>query len=174
MAKRPLEIRYKGKKLRVGEIGDAIASLPKNIRGPALEVVTRFYLVKFRKYPRYKRVRRARAYPEVNGFFSDKQRRFVMAGIADGSITPGTSQRTGALKNGWRIEGRLSPLTIVNSAPGAVFAYHPIYQARQLDLVGWKDIGEMTDENSEGAFNALDKWMDKNLYYEIDKVILKK
>jgi hypothetical protein len=184
MAKRPLEIRYKGKLLRTGEIGEAIKQLPAKIRGKALEPVAKYYLKQFRKYPRYKRVRRSTAYgstgatfkngnPVPDGYFSAKQFHYVMANIADGTFTPGRSQRTNALKDGWHIEGTLTPLNIVNDAPGAVFAYSPIYQARQLDMVGWKDVNEMIADNDEGAFDELIKWMNKNLILELDKIILK-
>lgn len=173
MAKRPLIVVYKGKKLRIGSIGETIAQLPKNIRGKALEPVAQYYLKQFKKYPRYKYKSRAGAYPEVNGYFSDKQRRFVMAGIADGRITPGRSQRTNALREGWHIEGKNTPLKIVNDEDGAVFAFDPVYQARQLDAVGWKDLDEMTQENEQGAFEELIKWMNKNLVVELDRILLK-
>jgi hypothetical protein len=174
MAKRPLKISYSGKQLRTGDIGETIKQLPTKIRGVALEVVAKYMLEKYKKYPRYKNVARKRAYPEVDGFFSDKQRRFVMAKIASGEIQPGKQNRTDKLKNDWRIVGSLSPLKIVNDNPAAVFAYDPQFQARQLDLVGWKDIGEMTEENQEGAFNELIKWMNKNLEVYFDKILLKK
>lgn len=174
MAKRPLTIIYKGKKLRIGAIGETIAQLPKAIRGKALEPVAQYYLKQFKKYPRYKYVSRAYAYPEVDGYFSEKQRRFVMAGIAAGRITPGKSQRTNVLREGWHIEGKNTPLKIVNNEEGAVFAFDPVYQARQLDAVGWKDLDEMTIENEQGAFDELIKWMNKNLVLELDRIFLKK
>lgn len=152
MANRPVEIRYKAKKFRVGEFGKRLAELPAKMRRPVLIVYSEYMLKKFKLYPRYKYKSRLQAYPEVGGFFSDKQRRFVMAGIASGRIQPGSPHRNKDLKNAWRIEGGegkdIRKISLVNDAPAAVFAYHPIYQARQLDLVGWKDLNEMTDENS--------------------------
>jgi hypothetical protein len=88
MANRPVEIRYKAKKFRVGEFGKRLAELPKKLKRPALLVYSEYMLKKFKLYPRYKYKSRASAYPEVNGFFSDKQRRFVVAGIANGTIRP--------------------------------------------------------------------------------------
>jgi len=175
MAKKPpLEIRYKGKQIRIGDIERTIMQLPKNIRGAAVEFTAKEFIKHYKKYPRYKYVSRLRAYPEVGGFFSDKQRRYVMAKIADGTMNPGRQSRTRALQNGWHIEGRLSPLQIVNDAPGAVYAYHPIYQARQLDLVGWKDINEMTTESEATVFDKLIQWMNKELIVEFDKILLKR
>jgi len=172
--KRALEIRYKGKKLQVGAIADTIAQLPKNIRGAATEVIAKEFVKRFKKYPRYKYVSRGAAYPEVGGFFSEKQRRFVMAGIKSGRIQPGKPHRTKRLQEGWHIEGKNTPLQVVNSEPAAVFAFHPIYQARQLAMVGWKDIDTMTEENEKPVFEKLITWMNKELILEFDRILLKK
>jgi hypothetical protein len=113
---------------------------------------------RFKLYPRYKYIKRARAYPEVGGFFSDKQRKFVMAGIASGRIQPGSPHRSQQLKDGWHVEDNkgIESIAIVNREPAAVFAYHPIFQARQLDLVGWKDTDEMNEENMPDALLDLE------------------
>ena len=169
MGNRPIEIRFKGKKLRVGELGNAIKELPRAIRAPALLHVTEFMKRRFMLYPRYKNVSRAKAYPEVSGFFSDKQRRFVMAAIADGRIKPGSPHRTQQLKRDWHVEGKGVSISLVNTNPAAVFAYHPIYQARQLDLVGWKDVNEMTEENQNDAFLDLEVWLYNEFPKEFDK-----
>jgi hypothetical protein len=168
-----LEVRYRGRKLRgLAGIKEAIDELPRKLRGKALQVGAEFLLKKFKLYPRYKEVARAKAYPEVGGFFSEKQRRFVMAGIKSGRIVPGRSNRTMQAKNGWRIEGKGTGLSIVNDTPAAVYLYSPIYQARQLDLVGWKDINEMTEENQGDALLEIEVFIFNQALVELDKSIL--
>lgn len=168
---RPVEIRYKAKKFRVAEFGKRLAELPAKMRRPVLIAYSEYMLKKFKLYPRYKYKSRLEAYSEVGGFFSDKQRRFVMAGIAAGRIQPGKPNRNQDLKKAWRIEGKenkdIRQISLVNDNPAAVFAYHPIYQARQLDLVGWKDINEMTDENSADALLEAEVY----IYNNVDKIL---
>lgn len=175
MAKRPLEIRYGVRKFRIGEFARRLAELPRLIRRDSLIVMAEFLLKKFRLYPRYKYQSRKGAYPEVDGFFSPAQRAFVMAGIATGRIRPGTPHRSQNLKKSWRIEGKqasdLRSIALVNDAPGAVFAYHPIYQARQLDMVGWKDVDEMTDENIDDGVLEVEVWLYNHFPKLFDKAM---
>lgn len=170
MSNRPLEIKYQGRKIRslVG-IKEAISELPRRLRGKALEVGAKYLVKRYKLYPRYKEVARAWAYPEVDGFFSDKQRRFVMAGIRNGTIRPGASHRTQSLKNDWRIVGRGVALSIVNDNAAAVFAYHPLYQARQLEMVGWRDIDIMTDENLDDALLEVEIYIYNEMGNELDR-----
>ncbi len=170
MANRPLEIKYQGRKIRsFAGIKEAIDQLPRRLRGKALEVGAKYLLKKYKLYPRYKEVARKNAYPEVSGFFSDKQRRFVMAGIRNGTIQPGSPHRTQALKNDWRIVGRGVALAIVNENPAAVFAYHPIYQARQLEMVGWRNIDIMTEENLNDTVLEIEVYIYNEMGNELDK-----
>lgn len=175
MAGRPVEIRYKTKRFRVGEFGKRIKELPRRLRRPALLIYSNYMLRKFKLYPPYRYKSRGEAYPEVSGFFSEKQRRFVMAGIKSGRITPGRPNRTQALKNDWRIEGAenrdIRSISIVNDNPAAVFAYDPIYQARQLDLVGWKDVDEMTEENGDDALLEVEVWIANNFGKIVDNTM---
>jgi hypothetical protein len=88
----------------------------------------------------------------VKGYFSAKQFRFVRAGIADGTITPGTSQRTGAVENGWYVDGKPPGLaTIRNKAAGAPWTVHDYWQARQPALVGWQKTSVTIQENIDDA-----------------------
>lgn len=175
MVNRPVEIRYKAKKFRVAEFGKRLAELPRKLRRPVLIVFSEYMVKQFKLYPRYKEVARRKAYPEVNGFFSDRQRRFVMAAIADGRIQPGSPHRSQELKRGWKINGKdaedIRSITIVNDAPAAVFAYHPIYQARQLGLVGWKNIDDMAEENTADALLEAEVWIINNADKVLDSVL---
>jgi len=167
---RPLDIKYQGRKIRsLAGIKEAIDQLPRRLRGKALEVGAKYLIKRYKLYPRYKEVARKNAYPEVGGFFSDKQRRFVMAGIRNGTIQPGSPHRTRALKNDWRIVGRGVALSIVNENPAAVFAYHPLYQARQLEMVGWRNVEIMTEENIDDTVLEIEVYVYNEMGNELDK-----
>lgn len=172
---RPLEIRYKAKRFRVNEFAERLLELPKKFRRPALLVYSKYMLKQFKLYPRYRYVSRRSAYPEVDGFFSDKQRRFVMAKISSGEMRPGSPYRTQALKDAWRIEGEadadIRSISLVNDNSAAVFAYHPVYQARQLDLVGWKDVDEMAEENAADALLEVEVWIANNVSQVVDEAL---
>jgi len=169
LADRPIEIRYNGRRVRnLDFIKQAIDELPRRLRGGALEAGAKYYMKQFKLYPRYKEVRRARAYPEVRGFFSDKQRKFVMAGIRDGRINPGSPHRNQDLKNAWHIEGKGVSLAVVNDNPAAVFAYSPLFQARQLEMVGWKNIDIMEEENRDDALLEVEIYVYNNVEQEFD------
>jgi len=186
MADRPLTIKYKAKKFRVAEFGKRLLELPKKLRRPVLLVYSKFMLKKFKLYPRYKEVARHKAYPDTKayfengkpvpaGYFSAAQFRFVMAGIASGRIQPGSPHRTQDLKKAWRIEGEnnrdIRSISLVNENPAAVFAYHPVYQARQLAMVGWKDIDTMTEENAADALLEVEVWLFNNADNVLDEVL---
>jgi hypothetical protein len=110
--------------------------------------------------PAYKMVSRTAAYGQP--FFSDKQRRFVMAGIRDGSIRPGQDNRTGRLQGGWVATGEPYRQKITNRVP---YAPHVMGdgQARQPAMVGWRRISDVVQSNMSGALRAgiaaLNAWL---------------
>lgn len=186
MADRPLEVKYKSKNFRIGEIGKRIADLPRLMRRPALRVVSEFMKKRFRLYPAYKYKSRAQAYgitgatfangkPVPAGYFSAKQFRYVMAKMADGTINPGSPHRTMELKNAWQVKdtGKIESMSLVNENPAAVFAYSPIYQARQLGLVGWKNTDDLAADNINDAMLELEVWIYNNAGEYLDKAMTK-
>lgn len=101
----------------------------------------------------YKYVSRKRAYGVT--FFSEKQRRFVMAAIRDGRINPGVNNRTGAIPAGWKVEGRSgSIIRIVNRAPGVGFVQGDVSQARQPAMVGHRKVSDVIASNLKGMIRA--------------------
>lgn len=97
------------------------------------------YLVEvMREYPTYKYVSRKAAYGQT--FVSDKQRRYVMARIREGSITPGKPNRTQEFRRGWKILGRGKNSMIANEVPYGHWLMDNQDQARQPGMVGWKKI----------------------------------
>lgn len=169
-----IEIRYKAHKFRRGELANIFKELPRRLRGPAVQHLAAFYLLKFRLYPHYKWVTRYRAYGMQaggKGFFSAKQRKFVMAAIRDGRIQPGRSHRTMVAKNSWYVAGKGVRASLVNDAPHAMFLYHPVYQARQTGLVGWKTVDEMTDKYEPEALADLWEYVIKLADKELENIM---
>jgi hypothetical protein len=111
----------------------------------------------------YKYVSRASAYGET--FKSDKQRRYVMAKIKSGEITPGRENRTGSISAGWgyRKTGGGYSSVLYNKANGAEFVYGDDLQAKQLGMVGHRKMSEVIKTNMEGAMlavrQAVSRWI---------------
>lgn len=115
-----------------------------------------------RHYPPYKLVRRRVAYPEVKGWFSERQRRYVMARIREGTIDPGYPHRTGRYQRGWqkRQEGR-SAFVVFNSLWYAKYVGGDEEQARQPRKVGWRKAGEIAQSNFDGMVRAAESAVEK-------------
>ena len=105
-------------------------------------------------YQPYKYITRAKAYGQT--FVSDRQRRYVMARIREGSIDPGVPHRTGQTQRGWyaRPSNAGYKYNIGNDAPGAYYTRHETGQARLNALAGWKKAGEIIRKELPGALRA--------------------
>ena len=143
------------------------AKLPSNVRKIAVDEVTE-YLVGdqqhgLKHYVPYKYVSRKSAYGQT--FKSDKQRRYVMAKIRSGEITPGKSNRSGALSAGWayKKQGGGYGAKIYNSQEYAKFVMGDETQARQPKKVGWRVMAQVISTNIKGAMqkanNEIAKWL---------------
>ena len=130
-----------------------IDSLQRNLRGKATEWVSDWLIGNgsrgLKHYPPYKYVTRKSAYGQT--FQSDKQRRYVMARIADGTIDPGAPHRTGRLQRGWTRIGSGVRTRIVNEEPHALYVMDTQGQARQPAKVGWRKVAEIISTNIRGA-----------------------
>lgn len=129
-----------------------ISNLPSNVRGPAV-LAASFYLVGdeshgLRHYVQYRYVTRAAAYGQT--FSSDRQRRYVMAAIRRGEITPGVEHRTGATRAGWGVNPSGVKTTIVNSERGAFYTVGDPGQSRHEAMVGWRRLGLIVASNEKG------------------------
>lgn len=116
-------------------------------------------------YPEYKYVTRAAAYG--NTFVSDKQRRYVMARIREGSITPGKANRTFAMQRGWRATGTPYKNKVSNIMPYTKWVMGDNEQARQPAMVGWRKVGDIVATNLKGAMrhaiSKLNEWVKSKL-----------
>lgn len=134
------------------------------LKGMAMQAVNDYLFHELqRSDPPYSYVTRAEAYGQT--FQSDAQRRLVMAGIADGSITPGSPNRDGAITNAWQqsiTQGTQS--TIYNTNPDSVWVYSDTQQARLNALVGWLKISDFLAKNISAAIeyaqNKIQFWID--------------
>ena len=144
--------------------------IPVETRKIAVDEVTEYLLGDdrhgLRHYVGYKYVSRKSAYGQ--SFVSDKQRKYVMAKIRSGEITPGRENRSGALKRGWtyKKQGGGFGATIYNKTDHAQWVMGDDSQARQPRKVGWRRMQEVIDTNIKGAMQAAERkisaWLKRN------------
>lgn len=139
-------------------LSEIITNLPRDLRGPATEEAAKYLVGNvshgLTHYPAYQYVTRARAYG--NPFFSERQRRFIMAGIADGRIDPGYPHRTGRLQRGWTITYDGVKTRITNTEAYAPFVMGDNEQSRHEALAGWRVVSKVEVDNEKGMIQAAD------------------
>ena len=108
-------------------------------------------------YVGYRYVSRKSAYGQT--FSSDKQRRYVMAKIREGEITPGSPRRTNALKRGWayKLQGGGYGASIYNPVPYAGYVMGDATQARQPAKVGWRTMAAVISTNIKSAIKRAER-----------------
>ena len=114
-------------KEKLGQVGDAVqAEVGKGVGG---------YVVKqMQEYVPYAYVPFKSAY---GNWFSDKQRKYVMAKIREGTIRPGAPSRTQALRNGWQVVQGDGETSITNKVPYAGYVIGDADQSRMHKKIGW-------------------------------------
>jgi hypothetical protein len=137
--------------VRTGPAQKMIDNIQRNLRGVVSESVATELVRLVRLYPRYKYVSRKAAYGQ--SFVSDAQRKFVMAGIRDGSIQPGHSNRTMTLKKGWKTTGERTRTRIINDVPYAPFVQGNVTQSAHEYRAGWKKAGDLMKQNIRAAMD---------------------
>lgn len=101
----------------------------------------------------YKHVTRKRAYGRP--FESDRQRRYVMARIREGSIDPGVPHRTGNTQRSYRSkETRGGYGQTIEAGAGAYWTRDDTGQARLNALAGWQKFSVVIENNMAGALRA--------------------
>lgn len=173
-----MEVSYRGRRIRYGTLAALFDELPRKLRGPAVEQAAAYYVAEIRKYPPYKMVARARAYPDAKagpGWFSDKQRRFVMASLRAGRnlktgapMEPGYPHRTGNTQRAWQVTGKGVSARITNAAPAAVHLFDDKRQARQPGLVGWQKLAALIADAADDVTDKMLDWAIEKLYKDID------
>lgn len=140
----------------IQKVKDWLASIQRGVKGRALEEFTRYIVGNnqhgLKHYPPYKYVTRKKAYGQT--FVSDKQRRYVMAKIKSGEITPGTPQRTGKQADSWGYTVAGTRARVYNTATGSKYTMGNRTQARQPELVGWRKVKDVITSNFSGAIRS--------------------
>jgi hypothetical protein len=140
-------------------LAQVISDLPRSVRGAATEAAARYLVGNgshgLTHYPAYSYVTRRRAYG--SSFFSDRQRRKVMAMIRSGEILPGYPRRTGRLQRGWTIVNNGTRTRITNAEPHAPFVMGDNTQSRHEALVGWREVSKIVATNENGMVAAADR-----------------
>ncbi len=110
-------------------------------------------------YPPYKHV----PWSAIGGFVSAKQRRYVMARIREGSITPGISASNGYFRDAWQYKAQGSRYEITNDVEYAKYLVAPGQQSRRSLAQGWRTTVDTIKANLKGAYrhaNAeIKKWL---------------
>lgn len=146
----------------IEEIVDALKDLPEEAQDQAVDEVNTYLLNVLRAYPPYRHVPFKRAY---GAWFSEKQRKYVMARIHEGSITPGRPKRTQQFSQGWHQIGEGRNSILANETPYGPYLVGDNEQARMPKQIGWKKLGDTIKERMDqimrraeaGVKNAIKK-----------------
>jgi hypothetical protein len=135
----------------IPEVLEWLKSLPNEIRTVASKAVAEYIVGDethgLKHYPPYKHV----PWKQVGGFVSDKQRRYVMARIREGSITPGISASNGYLRDSFQYKAQGSMYQISTDVGHAKYLVGG-QQSRRSILQGWRTMTTTARDNLKGAF----------------------
>lgn len=143
----------------IKELQAKLAKLPKEAQDAGADEAYDYLLNVLREYPSYKYVSRAAGYGKT--WFSEKQRRFVMAAINQGTITPGSPNRTQAMAKGWKKHGTGAAAFIANEVPYAPYLMGDDSQSRHMQKIGWKTLGKVTQERVSKIVEKFDAGVKK-------------
>ena len=147
----------------IPELQAWLKSLANGVRDEATRAVAE-YLVGdethgLKHYPPYKHV----PYSQIGGFVSDKQRRYVMAKIRDGSITPGQSASNGYFRDAWTYKAQGGRYEIKNDVGYAKYLVGNAQQSLHSNKQGWRTIAKNISDNLAGAYRhaqaEIKKWL---------------
>jgi hypothetical protein len=161
-----IKVRVRG----IEELKAFFAELPSAVRRVAVQEAAKYLIGDqshgLKHLVAYKYVTRKSAYGV--SFFSEKQRRYVMARIREKSITPGTANRTGATSAGWgyKSTGGGYGAILYNDTKGAEFTQGDTTQARQPAKVGHRKVSDVISTNINGAIQranqAVQRWINSH------------
>jgi hypothetical protein len=144
----------------IDNLVEKLENLPPEARDAAVDEVAPYLLNVFKLYPPYTYVKFKDAY---GNWFSDKQRKYVMARIREGTIRPGISNRTQSLAQGWKIIGEGGNSLIVNEVTYAVYVMGVGEQARMPKKIGWKTIGAIVRDRMDQIVRRAEAGVSKAL-----------
>lgn len=149
----------------IKEVQAYLKALPRGVKRIALKALTTYLIGTqahgLRHYSPYRYITRKKAYGQT--FVSDKQRRYVMARIREGSIDPGVPHRTGKGQRGWTMVETQRGYTIKNDEPSMYYSMSDKGQANLNKLAGWRQVSQAIADNIVGAFRsataAVNNWL---------------
>lgn len=137
------------------EVNAFLKSLPRGTMRAAIKAFSEYMLGNeqhgLRHYVPEKRVTRTQAYGRP--FQTDKQRRWFFANLKSGALKI-PYQRTGKLRDNWKIQGSEYQKTIKNKLPYAPYVMGIAGQSRMSRKIGWKSWLEVVQSNMKGAMRS--------------------
>ena len=120
-------------------------------------------------YPPYKYLGTSEegAYKKVyGGFFSDRQRRYVMAMIREGQIIPGQSSSNRYMGDAWHAEDKGRYWVAMNDVAHTKYVVGDTDQSRMMEMKGWDKISKNIKNNLKDAFRyakeQVKQWLKEN------------
>ncbi len=116
-------------------------------------------------YPSQQSISRKQAYPEVGGWFSERQRRWFFAALNSGEIDV-PYRRTQSLRNAWQIVGHGRTLILANEMPYASLVYGSssgAEQSRMSKLGGWDRIPIIIQERQKRINEIIEAVIQKEI-----------
>ena len=146
----------------LAELQKLLANLPNDVADEGIDASNEYLLNVMRAYAPYKYVSFKSAY---GGWFSEKQRRYVMAKIAEGEIQPGRPHRSQALSRAWRIIGEGRNSLLANELPYSAYVQGDSQseQARMMSMIGWKGTDQVIRERQAEIMRKFETGANKAL-----------
>jgi hypothetical protein len=135
----------------ITELKSKLNKLANNVQAEVGKGVGGYVIEKMQEYVPYAHVPFKSAY---GGWFSDKQRKYVMAKIREGSIRPGAPSRTQSLRNGWNMVQGDGLTTIKNSVPYAGYVIGDADQSRMHKKIGWWTVSAKLGKIVQGVMDV--------------------
>lgn len=142
----------------LGRVQKFLDRLPPPARPSILPKLGRRAVNIVKTYEPYQYITRGDAYPNAPagaGWFSGRQRRYVMMMIRRGLITPGTPRRTGNLAESWAYRVLENRVELVNSADYAEYVQGNETQSRHEAMAGWLTVSEKLSGNIDKLMNTV-------------------
>ncbi len=138
----------------IDELMREFGNFPHIIQNDVVDGVNKYVVKEIKKYPPYVHIPFKRAY---GGWFSDKQRKYVMAKIREGEITPGVSNRSGRFGDGWQVIGYGRNSMIANEVPYGGYLMDDNKRSTMHALIGWDTLTSWIKLHSKGILDSARK-----------------
>jgi len=145
----------------IEEIIAKINALPPKAQDEVVQGVNKYLVNVLKAYPPYKHVPFKKAYGK---WFSEKQRRYVMARITEGTITPGMPNRSQRFSRNWKVVGYGKTSIIANEIPYGPYLVGDTSQARMPKKIGWSKLKDTIKNRMSKIIKIADAAVKKALH----------